>query len=247
MPENLRKQQKIEAAQKILQYEFKNKQLLLSAITHPSATEGMPVKYSYERLEFLGDSILGAIVANAAFERYGDLDEGGLTRIKVALVSGTSLTNVADKLGLSDVIVFGLSEEGTGGRGLVSALENVFEAIVAALFLDGGISVAAKFVERVLIPNMKHDMAKVPESPKSALQEQMQLECSITPTYKLVSETGPAHDKTFEAQVFAMGCGLAHGSGRTKKEAEANAAKKTLDNIDFYLAELKNHNTKSGA
>ena len=94
-------------AQEIIGYRFSNEQLLLSAITHPSATEGRSVTYSYERLEFLGDSILGAIVASIAFNRFHDLDEGGLTRIKVALVSGSSLAEVAERLGFADVIMFG--------------------------------------------------------------------------------------------------------------------------------------------
>ena len=156
---------KLEKAQEILGYEFKNPRLLLSAITHPSATEGRSVKYSYERLEFLGDSILGAIVSTLAFESYHDLDEGGLTRIKVALVSGSCLADVAEKLGVGDVIVFGSSETGTGKRGLHSALENVYEALVAALYLDGGLDVAADFVERTLIPRMSIDMASEPENP----------------------------------------------------------------------------------
>ena len=107
-------QRKLAVAQEILGYRFADEQLLLSAITHPSATEGKSVKYSYERLEFLGDSILGAIVATIAFDRFHDLDEGGLTRIKVALVSGASLSDVAERLGFADVIVFGSSETGTG-------------------------------------------------------------------------------------------------------------------------------------
>lgn len=102
-------EQKLARAQEILDYRFDSEHLLLSAITHPSATEGKSVKYSYERLEFLGDSILGAIVAAIAFHRFHDLDEGGLTRIKVALVSGASLSDVADRLGFADVIVFGSS------------------------------------------------------------------------------------------------------------------------------------------
>ena len=109
-------QRKLAVAQEILGYRFADEQLLLSAITHPSATEGKSVKYSYERLEFLGDSILGAIVATIAFDRFHDLDEGGLTRIKVALVSGASLSDVAERLGFADVIVFGSSETGTGRR-----------------------------------------------------------------------------------------------------------------------------------
>ena len=227
-------EQKLARAQEILDYRFDSEHLLLSAITHPSATEGKSVKYSYERLEFLGDSILGAIVAAIAFHRFHDLDEGGLTRIKVALVSGASLSDVADRLGFADVIVFGSSETGTGKRGLHSALENVYEAVVAALYLDGGIGAAQEFVERTLIPRMSLDMAREPENPKSALQEKLQ-EDGITPTYKLVETQGPPHDRTFVAQVFAGTQGLARGTGRTKKEAESQAAKSTLARLgDFF-------------
>ncbi len=227
-------ERKLERAEEILGYEFTNKQLLLSAITHPSATEGRSVRFSYERLEFLGDSVLGAIVASIAFDEFHDLDEGGLTRIKVALVSGTSLSDVASGLGFSDVIVFGSSETGTGKRGLHSALENVYEAIVAALYLDGGIDTAAAFVKRTLIPRMSLDLALEPENPKSALQEKLQ-EDGITPTYKLVETQGPPHDRTFVAQVFAGSQGLARGTGRTKKEAESQAAKSTLSRLGEFF------------
>ena len=170
-------QRKLAVAQEILGYRFADEQLLLSAITHPSATEGKSVKYSYERLEFLGDSILGAIVATIAFDRFHDLDEGGLTRIKVALVSGASLSDVA---------------------------------------------------------RMSADMAREPENPKSALQEKLQ-EDGITPTYKLVETQGPPHDRTFVAQVFAGSQGLARGTGRTKKEAESQAAKSTLARLGEFF------------
>lgn len=223
-----------EAAEKIIGHHFKNEQLLLSAITHPSANEGRSVRYSYERLEFVGDSILGAIVALAAFDNYHDLDEGGLTRIKVALVSGSNLSEVAEGLGLADVIMFGSSEQGTGKRGLHSALENVYEAIVAALYLDGGLEAAQRFVDRTLIGRMSLDLAKEPENPKSALQEKLQ-EGGITPTYKLVETQGPPHDRTFVAQVFAGDQGLAQGVGRTKKEAESVAAKSTLARLGEFF------------
>lgn len=225
---------KLDRAQDVLGYRFENEQLLLSAITHPSATEGKSVKFSYERLEFLGDSILGAIVSSIAFDRFHDLDEGGLTRIKVALVSGASLSDVAERLGFADVIVFGSSETGTGKRGLHSALENVYEAVVAALFLDGGIDAACAFVRATLIPRMSLDMAREPENPKSALQEKLQ-EDGITPTYKLVETQGPPHDRTFVAQVFAGSQGLARGTGRTKKEAESQAAKSTLARLGEFF------------
>ena len=231
---NQEERKKFDDAERIIGHHFENEQLLLSAITHPSANEGRSVRYSYERLEFLGDSVLGAIVASIAFNRFHDLDEGGLTRIKVALVAGSCLSDVAEGLGLADVIMFGSSEQGTGRRGLHSALENVYEAIVAALYLDAGIEVARAFVERTLIDRMSLDLARAPENPKSELQEVLQ-EDGITPTYKLVETQGPPHDRTFVAQVFAGDHALARGTGRTKKEAESQAAKSTLARLGEFF------------
>lgn len=219
---------KLDLAQRILRYDFQDEGLLLPALTHPSAVEGRSVKYSYERLEFLGDSILGGIVANAAFHSYPNLDEGGLTRIKVSLVSGSSLSRVAEKLGFADMIIFGMSERGTGKRGLHSALENVYEAVVAALYLDGGLEAASRFVYRTLVEHMSIDMAREPENPKSVLQEKLQEE-GITPTYRLVETQGPPHDRTFVTQVFAGVQALARGVGRTKKESESSAASSALE------------------
>ncbi len=227
-------EEKLARAQEAIGYRFADERYLLSAITHPSATEGKSVKLSYERLEFLGDSILGALVATEAFHRFHDLDEGGLTRIKVSLVSGASLADVASDLGFADIIVFGSSEAGTGRRGLHSALENVYEAVVAALYLDGGVEAARAFVGRTLIPRMAIGMATEPENPKSALQERLQ-EDGITPTYKLIDTQGPPHDRTFVAQVYAGTKGLAQGTGRTKKEAESQAAKSTLAHLAEFL------------
>lgn len=229
--------QKLSQMEAILGYRFQNTRYILSAITHPSATEGRAVRFSYERLEFLGDSILGAIVAYAAFHKYPDLDEGGLTRIKVALVSGSSLAAVAESLGFAELIVFGSSETGTGHRGMHSALENVYEAVVAALYLDGGREVAERFVTDTLIPRMDISMAREPENPKSALQEKLQ-EDGITPTYELVDTQGPPHDRTFVAEVFAGETGLARGTGRTKKEAESQAAKSALARLGEFLGAL---------
>ncbi len=226
--------QKYNRAEEIIDYSFSNQQLLLSAITHPSANEGRSVRMSYERLEFLGDSILGAIVSDIAFNRFLNLDEGGLTRIKVALVAGSSLTDVAKNLGLADVIMFGSSEQGTGKRGLESALENVYEAIVGALYIDGGMNAARKFVIDTLIDRMSISLADVPENPKSALQEKLQ-EDGITPTYKLLKTQGPPHDRTFVAQVFAGDKGLGQGEGRSIKEAESQAAKSTLSRLGEFF------------
>lgn len=226
--------EKLDKAEKILGHEFSDRSLLLTALTHPSAVEGHSISDSYERLEFLGDSILGAIVSYEAYHAYPNLDEGGLTRIKVSLVSGASLSEVGKELGLADCIFFGSSERGTGRRGLHSALENVYESLVASLFLDGGISAAASFVKRTLIVRMSEDMAKEPENPKSVLQERLQ-EDGITPTYRLVETQGPPHDRTFVTQVFVGVKSIAKGVGRTKKESESQAAKSALEILGSFF------------
>lgn len=224
----------IERAEEIIGYSFHDKSLILAALTHPSAVEGHSVSDSYERLEFLGDSILGSIVAYRAYHDYPDLNEGGLTRIKVSLVSGSSLAKTAEDLGFADVIVFGSSERGTGKRGLHSALENVYESVVAALFLDGGLEPAVDFVNRTLITHMSIEMAKEPENPKSVLQEKLQ-EDGITPTYRLVETQGPPHDRTFVTQVFVGVNSIAKGVGRTKKESESQAAQSALEALSSFF------------
>ena len=224
--------EKLALAEDILGHTFTDRNLLRSAITHPSAVEGEPVSACYERLEFLGDSILGSVVALALFRTYPDFDEGKLTRLKVSLVSGMTLSDVGLELGIDKIIVFGASETGTGARGLHSALENVYEAVVAALYLDAGLDAARMFVRRTLIPRMSVTLAREPENPKSALQEKLQEE-GITPTYKLVETQGPPHDRTFVSQVFAGLNALASGMGRTKKEAESQAARSALDLLGF--------------
>ena len=133
--------ERVRHIESICGHQFRNRDLVLAAITHPSAAERLPVSASYERLEFLGDSILGAIVATDLFERFGDMDEGELTRLKIALVSGKQLSAVAEGLGIGECIIFGESEKGTGARGMHSALENVYESVVGALYLDGGYDV----------------------------------------------------------------------------------------------------------
>lgn len=224
----------LDSVQDSLGYQFKDPSLLLAALTHPSAAEGRTISDSYERLEFLGDSILGAIVADRAFHAYPDVDEGGLTRIKVSLVSGASLSRTAEQLGFADFIIFGSSETGTGKRGLHSALENVYEAIVAALYLDGGWQAACDFVDKTLVVNMSLDMAREPENPKSVLQEKLQ-EDGITPTYRLVETQGPPHNRTFITQVFVGVNSIAKGVGRTKKESESHAAESALKALSSFF------------
>ncbi len=220
-------------AEEICGHEFGDRQLLRCALTHPSAVEGEPVWASYERLEFLGDSILGAIVADALYESYPSFDEGHLTRLKVSLVSGAMLSEVGLELGLDQCIIFGASETGTGARGLHSALENVYEALVGALFLDGGWDAARAFILRTLEPHVAADRAERPENPKSFLQECVQSDRCEPPVYKLVDTSGPAHAPTFTAVVLVDGARRGKGSGSSKKEAEAAAARDALERMGY--------------
>lgn len=216
--------ERIEHIERICNHTFANRELITAAITHPSAVEHLPVSASYERLEFLGDSILGAIVATDLFERFRDMDEGKLTRLKISLVSGKTLSKVSEELGIGECIVFGESEKGTGARGLHAALENVYESVVGALYLDGGYDVTHEFVSRTLGPHMVPELADRPVSPKSRLQEITQREMRCAPEYRLEGEQGPAHSPTFTSVVLVEGRRVGRGMGSSKKEAESVAA-----------------------
>ncbi len=224
---------RIATVEEIVGHHFDNRDLIVSAITHPSAVEGQPVSASYERLEFLGDSILGALVATDLFEKFPGMDEGQLTRLKVSLVSGETLSKVAGELGVGELIVFGESEKGTGARGMHSALENVYEALVGALYLDAGKEAAHDFVRRTLSPLMTPELARRPISAKSLLQEITQRDMRCAPEYKLVGEEGPAHAPTFTSVVLVNGERVGRGSGSSKKESESVAAANAIETLGY--------------
>lgn len=225
--------EKLVAAEELCGHTFSNQSLLRSAITHPSAVEGEPVSASYERLEFLGDSILGSVVALSLFRTYGNFDEGKLTRLKVSLVAGSTLSDVGLELGIDKVIILGASEQGTGARGMHSALENVYEALVGALYLDGGWDVAEEFILRTLKPHLADERAEHPSNPKSYLQECVQSDRLDPPSYKVVGEDGPAHQPTFTAVAIVDGVRRGRGTGSSKKEAEAAAALDALERMGY--------------
>lgn len=227
---------KIERAQEILGYRFKDLELLKSAITHPSAVEGKPVSAGYERLEFLGDSVVGFIVSEELYERFPEMDEGGLTRLKVSLISGESLSAAAAERGFADIIVFGSSERGTGARGLHSALENVYEAVTGAVYLDGGLEPARRWVLDTLQPHLAPWRAALPENPKSLLQEKTQADLRETPRYELVATGGPAHSPTFVCDCVVGVRTVGRGEGSSKKEAEAAAAAVGLRTLGYIEA-----------
>lgn len=223
--------ERVERAEQILGYQFQDRELALRALTHPSAVERHAVQDSYERLEFLGDAILGAVVSKDLYELYPGMDEGKLSRLKVWLVSGDMLSQVAGELGVADLIVMGTSEQGTEARGMRSALENVYESLVGALYLDGGYEPTAAFVQRTLAPHYTPDIAAQPLNPKSRLQVVAQRDLHCSPTYKQVGEEGPAHSPTFTAVALVDNVRVGRGKGHTKKEAEAAAAQNALDRI----------------
>ena len=225
--------QRVAEAERVCGHHFENQELIVSALTHPSAAEGRPVSASYERLEFLGDSILGAIVATDLFERFPDMDEGALTQAKISLVSGKMLASVAERLGVAELIVMGESEKGTGARGMHSALENVYEAIVGALYLDAGYTATHDFVQRTLGPEVSPELARKPISPKSRLQEVTQRDMRCGPEYKLVAEEGPAHDPTFTSVAMVEGRRIGRGSGPSKKASESAAAIDALVRLGY--------------
>lgn len=218
----------------VLAHSFTHKVYLHTALTHPSALDELPAQaQSYERLEFLGDSVLGFIIAQALYEKFPEMDEGKLTRMKVSLVSGKSLAARADSLRLQDYIVFGSSESGTQSRGLHSALENVFEALLGALLLDGGIEAARQFALRSIAPYIKEELSHIPESPKSYLQECIQKESKSLPEYRCIEQRGPAHEPYFVSAVFLEGQELGRGEGRSKKLAEHEAAVAALRKLEL--------------
>ena len=223
-------QQLISSAEQVIGYTFNDKSLLLQAITHPSAADSDPIHKSYERLEFLGDSLLGAFVAFAIFRKFPDFDEGSLTRIKVSMVSGGMLSKRAEELGFAEIIIFGSSEKGTGKRGLVSALENVFEALTAAIALDSSVETAREWVMTFLSDYISLDNAVESENPKSVLQEILQVD-HITPNYQLDDTTGPPHARIFTCSVLSGNEVIGTGTGYTKKEAETEAAAQALRSI----------------
>jgi len=219
-----------------LNYTFRDKKLLERALTHSSyANErGMGRKACNERLEFLGDSILGYITAEYLCFKYTEKPEGELTKLRSELVCEASLAAASKRLSLGKALKLGKGEENTGGRQRNSILADAFEATLAAIYLDSGIGAAKAFVYENILDNENHS---IPVSDhKTALQELIQRDGTPSPEYKIISEEGPDHAKMFTAEVFSKGSSLGVGNGRTKKEAEQMAAKAAIEQLNGHSA-----------
>lgn len=214
-------------------YRFHNADYLREAMTHRSYVRSVDHDArSNERLEFLGDSILGAIVAEHLFRGNNDFNEGDLTKMRAQLVNETSLAAVAVESGLNEFILISHDEERTGGRERNSIVSDAFEAVIGAVYLDGGLPAAREFIKRVLISRKKEILTYVAQrNYKGELLELLQAQGEPPPHYEVVSESGPDHEKVFNIAVRANGEIVGTGVGGTKKEAEQNAAADALDNI----------------
>lgn len=207
----------------------KNRELFEMAFTHSSFnSDAKTTHHDYERLEFIGDSVLGFVVASLIYKYHPEMKEGEMTRTRSSLVQSNSLSKYAINLGYNEYIRAGHSlslEEASKNHNI---LEDVFEAVIGALYLDQGIEFCIKFITKIFkddVINFKIDDFK---DYKSLLQEAMQAEYRESVTYRVIREMGPPHDKTFEVEVLFNNCILGKGSGKSKKEAEQNAASDAL-------------------
>ena len=210
-----------------LGHSFERPELLAEALTHPSARSRRGARRGYERLEFLGDRVLGLIIADLLWRRFPEEAEGALTRRHTGLVRREALTEVAKKIGLGEHIIVSVGEETAGARANPSVLADVCEAVIAALYLDGGLPAASRFVERWWEPKLAK-LGAPPRDPKTALQEWAQARGKALPAYRTVATEGPAHRRTFTVTVTVPGLEPATASGSSKRTAEAAAAAAAL-------------------
>jgi len=231
-PGELAQPSRLEAA---MGYRFRGEALLAQALTHRSRAQedGEASLGDNESLEFLGDAILGFVVAEWLHAEFPAADEGRKSKIKASLVSRSSLARIATRIGIGDALLLGRGEEKTGGRHKQALLADACEALIAAVYLDGGLEAARGFVLRELQAVL--DLARQPGlltaltgDYKSALQEVLQARQGAPPDYRLVSESGPDHEKRFEVEVVVEGRCLARADGHTKKQAEQTAARLAL-------------------
>ncbi len=212
-------------------YTFRWRDLLTRAITHKSYSHEARhenVRHN-ETFEFLGDAVLGFVIGDMLFQNFPDLDEGALSKMKAYLVSATSLAEKARAFGMGDVILLGIGEEKTGGRKKDSLLANLFEAMLAAIYLDGGIEPARQVIEQTFLADIKsiNEQDLLFHDYKTALQELAQGKGLPLPEYNVVDEVGPDHDKTFVVEV-KVGSHSTRGEGSSKKEAQQEAARHAL-------------------
>ena len=217
-----------------INHSFKNKRLMREALTHSSyANENRGRgERSNERMEFLGDSVLGMLVARRLFSRFPNMSEGKMTKLRAELVCEQSLLDVAHELELGKYLRFGKGEELSGGRERPSILADAVEAMLAAVYLDSGLEEAAGFVDTYVLRALEKEGASFTTDYKTTLQELVQQKSGRAIEYRMIGESGPDHQKVFVVEALLNGEPLGQGSGRTKKEAEQAAARVALEELE---------------
>lgn len=219
--------------EKMFSMTFQNKELLTQAFTHSSYVNEHQNKHlqDNERLEFLGDAVLELLVSDYLFHKYEHLPEGELTKLRARIVCEESLYHFALTLNLNEHILLGKGEERTGGRNRQALLADVFEAFLGAIYIDLGIETCDKFLQKFVFPHITDDVLLHVMDYKTALQELVQEKTKHKLTYEIISEKGPSHAKQFIAEVVVNDEYRATGEGKTKKEAEQQAAKKMYEQL----------------
>ncbi|HXF10489.1 MAG TPA: ribonuclease III [Desulfuromonadaceae bacterium] len=219
--------------QQRLGYRFCDEGLLRLALTHPSVAHesGKDIEHN-QRLEFLGDAVLGLVLSRDLYDKFPEAEEGPLTKSRAKLVNRTSLAGHGRALDLGGHLILSHGEETSGGRDRDSALADAFEALVGAVFVDGGFEAAQAFILREFSASFD-ELNRVPliENPKGELQEMLQARSPEAPEYHVLSATGPDHDRVFECTVHHAGKELARGRGKSKKAAESDAAVAALKKL----------------
>lgn len=228
----MNKKELLEKMQGVLHYQYQNDALLEEALTHSSyANEHRShLIKDNERLEFLGDAILDLIISEYLFKKYSQMPEGDLSKIRASIVCEGSLAKMAHQMQLGQYILLGKGEELTGGRERASILADAFEAITGSLFIDGGFECARQFIEGTLVQAVEQtaSIETLYKDYKTLLQEAIQKISASPIHYEVMGEEGPDHDKHFYVEVFHEQRSLGRGIGKSKKEAEQDAAKKAL-------------------
>ena len=212
-----------------LGYSFKDKSLLELALTHSSFANENKLKKNNERFEFLGDSVLGFVTAEYLFTEFKNRPEGEMTKLRAAVVCEKSLFKFAEQIDLGKYILLGRGEDGTGGRNRPSVVSDAFEAIIAAIYIDGGMEAVRPYILRFIKDAVKRETSF--KDNKSLLQEEIQKVKGNSLAYEEVGEEGPDHDKTFVFRVKLNGEVIGEGKGKSKKEAEQNAAGNALNKL----------------
>jgi len=219
--------------EKVLGYRFRRRRNLEMALTHRSFRyEAAEVTVDNQRLEFLGDAVLGLVTGSHLYEEYEDFQEGDLTRIRSRLTNTKTLAEIAGRLGLGQYLHLGRGEEQTGGRDRPSTLSDALEAVLGGVYLDGGIKAVHKVFKKVFLPEVQlavidHHL----DNPKGDLQELSQRRWKSSPRYRIVREEGPPHSKTFTVEVIVNGEVVGTGCGMNKRDAEMEAARQALPSV----------------